>query len=292
VVTGLVLGAVFGTGVVLVSRGLFPPRPSLAAVFAGAERPRWPADGPGAGSRRSLVARAVAAVAARTEGTAPTADLAMLGQSRERLALERLGLALAVPVLLVVASLVLGVAGSAPPPVLVAVAVAVAVTGGWLVPVAVVRRQAAERRAGFGEALAAYLDLVGIQVASGAGVEQALEDAAAPGDHWAFGLFREASTTARATGVSPWSVLAEFGERYRLAELAELTGSITLAAEAGAPVTETLAAKAAALRVTALADAQGRAEARSEQMALPVVLLLVGFVGLLGYPAVSRLAQI
>lgn len=289
---GLVLGAAVGAGLVLIGRGLYPPRPALGVLFAGAEHPRWPVDRGAPRSRRSWLAGAVGAVAARTEGAAPAADLAVVGQSRDRLALERLALAVGLPALVVLTAAVLGAAGSGPPPVLVVVSAAVAAVGGWLVPVGVVRRQAAARRDGFGEALAAYLDLVAIQVASGAGVEQALEDAAAPGDHWAFALFREATTVARATGVSPWSVLGEIGDRHRLAELAELTSSITLAAEAGAPVTDTLAAKATALRGTALADAQGLAEARSEQMALPVVLLLVGFVVLIGYPAVARLAEI
>lgn len=291
-VVGLVLGAAMGTGVLLVARGLYPPRPALGVLFAAVERPRWSGTAPAGGSRRVWLAGAVSWVVARTEAASPIADLAVVGQSRERLAVERLGLAVLFPGLILVTAAALGVAGSPPPPALVVVVAVGAAVCGWLAPVVVVRRQAAERRDGFGEILAAYLDLVGIQVASGAGVEQALEDAAAPGDHWAFVLFREATTVARATGVSPWSVLADIGERHRLAELAELTGSITLAAEDGAPVTETLTAKAVALRGTALADAQGRAEARSEQMALPVVLLLVGFVLLIGYPAVARLAEI
>ena len=53
--------------------------------------------------------------------------------------------------------------------------------------------------------------------------------------------------------------------------------------EVGASV----AAKATALRTRAMAEAEAAAESASERMALPTVMLLVGFVIFIGYPAVA-----
>jgi len=70
-------------------------------------------------------------------------------------------------------------------------------------------------------------------------------------------------------------------------ELRELAASVALAGEEGAVVGASVAAKATALRTRALAEAEAAAESASERMALPTVMLLVGFVIFIGYPAVA-----
>ena len=52
-------------------------------------------------------------------------------------------------------------------------------------------------------------------------------------------------------------------------------------------VRQSVAAKASALRSRALTDAEASAEAASERMSIPTVMLLVGFVIFVGYPAVA-----
>jgi len=49
-----------------------------------------------------------------------------------------------------------------------------------------------------------------------------------------------------------------------------------------------IAAKARSIRTRGLADAEGAAQAASERMSLPVVLLMTGFIVFLGYPAVAQ----
>jgi len=71
-----------------------------------------------------------------------------------------------------------------------------------------------------------------------------------------------------------------------VAELTELAASLTLAGTEGAKVRASLAAKATSLRNRQLADAETTAQAATERMSLPLVLLFAGFLLLIGYPAV------
>ena len=74
-------------------------------------------------------------------------------------------------------------------------------------------------------------------------------------------------------------------------ELAELAASAELAGNEGARVRSSLAAKARAIRVRALAEIETAAQSATERMTLPIVLLMVGFVVFLGYPAIDRVVN-
>ena len=74
-------------------------------------------------------------------------------------------------------------------------------------------------------------------------------------------------------------------------ELRELAASVALAGEEGAVVGASVAAKATALRTRALTEAEAAGESDSERMALPTVMLLVGFVIFIGYPAVAAVVS-
>ena len=50
---------------------------------------------------------------------------------------------------------------------------------------------------------------------------------------------------------------------------------------------ESLAAKAKSLRDHELSDAEAEAQSATERMALPVVLLFLGFLILIGFPAID-----
>jgi tight adherence protein C len=59
-----------------------------------------------------------------------------------------------------------------------------------------------------------------------------------------------------------------------------------LAGTEGAKVRASLAAKAASVRAHLLADAETQAQAATERMSLPLVLLFAGFLLLVGFPAI------
>lgn len=158
---------------------------------------------------------------------------------------------------------------------------------GFLAPELSVRSEAAKHRAAFRDALSSFLDLVVISLASGSGVDQALDDAARVGGGPAYTELRYALTEARLARVAPWDILAALGRRVGVAELQQLAATVGLAGTEGAKVRTSLRARAVALRARQLTDAEGEANSATERMALPIVALFAGFLIFLGYPAMS-----
>ncbi|MET8278487.1 type II secretion system F family protein [Micromonospora sp. NPDC005174] len=158
---------------------------------------------------------------------------------------------------------------------------------GFLAPELSVRSEAAKHRAAFRDALSSFLDLVVISLASGAGVDQALDDAAQVGSGPAYTELRYALTEARLARVPPWDILAALGRRVAVAELQQLAATVGLAGTEGAKVRASLRSRAIALRARQLTDAEGEANAATERMALPIVALFAGFLIFLGYPAMA-----
>ncbi|GLZ37879.1 type II secretion system F family protein [Actinokineospora sp. NBRC 105648] len=153
----------------------------------------------------------------------------------------------------------------------------------------VVRREAARRRATFRHSLSAFLDLIDIFLAGGAGVDGALSDAAAVGTGWSFAQLRRALNVARLTKTTPWSTLAQLGEELDIAELTELAAALSLAGTEGAKVRASLAAKAAALRSKGGAEAEAEANSATERMSLPAAVMALGFVVFVFYPAMAQI---
>lgn len=158
---------------------------------------------------------------------------------------------------------------------------------GFLAPELSVRSEAAKHRAAFRDALSSFLDLVVISLASGAGVDQALDDAAQVGSGPAYTELRYALTEARLARVPPWDILAALGRRVAVAELQQLAATVGLAGTEGAKVRASLRSRAIAIRARQLTDAEGEANAATERMALPIVALFAGFLIFLGYPAMA-----
>ncbi|MEV0068845.1 MULTISPECIES: type II secretion system F family protein [unclassified Amycolatopsis] len=159
---------------------------------------------------------------------------------------------------------------------------------GFLLPDLDVRARAARSRREFRAALSAFLDLVWITLAGGAGVEAALIDAVTVGHGPAFGKVRHALHAAQLTRTTPWAGLRQLGEELDITELAELAASLALAGTEGARIRASLAAKARALRTHQLTDSEAEAQAATERMALPVALLFLGFLTFIAYPAVLQ----
>ncbi|MGH3991098.1 MAG: type II secretion system F family protein, partial [Pseudonocardiaceae bacterium] len=162
---------------------------------------------------------------------------------------------------------------------------------GFVLPDLQARAAAAKLRVGFRHALSAYLDLVWISVAGGAGLDSALSDSANIGRGWAFDQIRRALDTARLTRTTPWATLRQLGEELDVTQLAELAASVSLAGTEGAKVRASLAAKAAALRTHQITEAEAQAQAATERMSLPVMLLFLGFLAFIAYPALTQVLQ-
>lgn len=155
----------------------------------------------------------------------------------------------------------------------------------WFVPIRKIANAATVRRSDMDLAVAVYLDLVNVLLAGGAGVETAMLAAAGAGDGWSFEQIRIALARAQSSRRSYWDSLRELGHRTRVDSLEEVAHSVQLAGEHGARIRQSLGAKAHALRARNLARIEHEAEQRTERMGLPVVVLFIGFILLVGYPA-------
>lgn len=159
---------------------------------------------------------------------------------------------------------------------------------GFLYPAVLLRSKAADRRRSFRHAFSSFLDVVSISLAGGRGVDSALHDGAEAGQGWAFEELRRALLGARMQGETPWAGLGRLGIELGVPELRELAASAALAGNEGARVRASLAAKARALRLRGLTEIEAAAQSATERMTLPVVLLLLGFIVFLIYPAVNE----
>lgn len=283
---GLVIGAALGGGAVVVGRALRARPTSAVVTLERLGRTGVSVADIESGARSSWSDSVLARLGKPLVGDI-TSHLSVLDRSIERHAVERMTVAIAlggIPIALGLGLVLGGVA--APAGMLLLASVAGAVIG-VVVPDLTVRSQATARRRAFRHALSSYLDLVNVLLAGGAGVETALEAAAESGDGWAFQRIRDALTRSRSLRTTPWECFAELGRRDGIAELVELAASVQLAGQHGARIRLSLVAKAAALRAHDMSRVEADAQAATERMGLPTVLMFVGFLVLLGYPAVQ-----
>ncbi|MFI0769222.1 type II secretion system F family protein [Streptomyces sp. NPDC021218] len=162
----------------------------------------------------------------------------------------------------------------------------------FFVPDITVRKTAVERRRQMRHTLTLVLDLTVISLAGGAGVQQALTDAIHAPHGWAASKLRHALHLAQLTRTSPWQHLGDLGGHLGVSDLTELAATLNLAGTEGAKIRASLAAKARAMRRRRLAEADGAAQAATEQMSLPVVLLFTAFLLLIGYPALAHVLAV
>lgn len=154
------------------------------------------------------------------------------------------------------------------------------------------RGKVARMRRDFRHAIGSFLDLVAMNLAGGRGVPEALMAASEIGAGWAFWRIREALTNARITGLTPWQALGALGDEVRVDELRDLASALSLVADDGAKVRESLTSRAVSLRRRELADLQGQAGERSQSMLLAQMLLCIAFLIFLMYPAVRALTGV
>ncbi len=290
----VVIGAGIGAGLFLVVHGLTGGRTPLAVSMQRLERPgmsiadqRASSGTPGRGAFARLCTQTVGGHLGRRVEK----DLAVMERPVEQFVVSKLTTSVALCGIVVALGATLQVAGS-PLPIGIVVPLAIgALAMGFVVPDITLRSQARSRRAGFRHALSSYLDLVNVLLAGGAGIETSLEAAAQAGDGWGFIQIRNALVRARTMRQSPWGCFSDLGAHIDVAELAEIAASVRLAGEQGARIKASLSAKAAALRAQQMARIEADAQAATERMGLPTVLMFVGFMVLLGYPAMQQIVQ-
>ena len=215
-----------------------------------------------------------------------SSDLSVLGRSLERH---------------LVASLLLGLLGFGAPLLITALGalagrpmgslplLACLVLGAAMaaLPTARLRSRAAQAHRDFRHVVGSFLDLVSMSLSAGRGVPEALDAASALSDDPAMARIRDALAAARLRGETPWAAMGRLGETLRIDELRDLSAALALVAEDGAKIRESLSARATSMRRRELADAEGRAGENSESMLVAQLVIAIGFIVFLVYPALS-----
>ena len=215
------------------------------------------------------------------------ADLAILDRSDELLLGRQVLTGLVGLLLLPAAALAVAPAGIHLPLPALLFGAPLSAAGLFWLPALSLHREAEDRRREFRHGLSSYLDLVAMSLAGGRGAPQALAETAALSASRPFRLLSDTVATARLSGTNPWREFGNLGRRIGVPELEELAASLTLVGDHGARVRETLAARAATLRRRALTDAEGDAAQADQSMRIAQVLLALGFLILIAYPAIA-----
>lgn len=288
-ITMLLCGIGLGIGLWCLAVWAFPPKPSLHSVLASVVSAIAPKPAPAESDLPYRIGHALvpplAALGLPNERL--RRDLAVIERGLERHFADKAILAAAGCLLPTVVNGILVVSSAAAPWMVPAVTGTALGAMGFLAPDWRVRRDAERRRATVRHGLSAYLNLLRVLLAGGAGIDGALSDAATVGRGFAFTRLRQALTTAKFTRTTPWACLGRLGAELDVRELTELASSITLAGIEGARIRASLAAKATAIRTKEMAEAEADAQAATERMSVPVVLLFAGFLLFISYPALA-----
>ncbi len=287
---GMVVGAGMGLGLLLVARGLYPPRRPLSQALAELTSPPKTTTAPGAGTRaRAAVQVAALLQRAGVDLTGADADLRVAGRTLEQHLVDKL-LAVVAGLLFPPAAVIMLRLGGVDLPLSSAAAPGLMLAAaGFVLPDVQLRNTATKRRRTFRYALSSYLDLAHILLAASSGTETALKDAADAGEGWVFTELRAVLLRCQRTGDSPWNALHQLGEDLDLPELREAATSLELAGSHGAQVRASLAARAKTLRDRDLTDMRAQADTATERMTVPAVGMLMATVLFLGYPVATAI---
>lgn len=278
------LAGAAGGGVWLIARAAYPPPRPLRAVAAELTEPRRTPD------TADRTGGRWAAFASRLAGSSSPrlrADLAVVGVTAERHMLDKLGYAALFAAIGLAPVVLFPLVGAQVPLVGPVAGVVVLAAFGWVYPDAALRSRAVAARRAWSHALAVFTDVVGIALAGGAGVEDALLDAAAAGTGPQLERLSATLHAAQTRRLKLWDAIDELGTAADVSPLRELAASMSLAGESGSRVRDTLAAKAAALRARQLAEVEAEAQKASETMGVAPALMAIAAVVLIAYPAVA-----
>ena len=293
-------GAVSGAGVLSRVLVLAPPAAQPAAALAELDARRNEGrmrqdvrrlnpDGDDVPEWMDLLGIRVASLVRRTgiDTGSISSDLAVVGRSLERhlatSALAGVGAFLA-PILVV------GLMQLTGAPMGWSIPLGVSVVAGLValaIPSLRLRGQADEARRDFRHVVGSFLDLVSMSLAAGRGVPEALDAASALSEDPAMVRIRNAIDIARLRGETPWSALGQLGTQLRISELRDLSSALALVAEDGAKIRSSLAARATSMRRKDLSDAEGKAGENSESMLVAQLVIAMGFIVFLVYPALA-----
>ncbi|HEY3733707.1 MAG TPA: type II secretion system F family protein [Streptosporangiaceae bacterium] len=291
----VVAGAVMGIGLFLLTLALIPRRVSLARQIAAfdagpagrsARVSSRPSDEKESEfSRRMGIAIAKFCTEQGWDFPSIRANLSLTGKTFESYLAQKVLLAVFGLVFVPILTILAGMAGISFPVVIPVWISLIVAAFFFFLPDLELKQKATARRRDFRHAVGSFLDLVAMNLSGGRGVPEALMAASEIGSGWAMWRIRDALTNARITGQTPWQALGLLGEEVGVEELTDLSAALGLVAEDGAKVRQSLTARAASLRRREISDLEGKAGERSQSMLIAQMLLCIGFLLFILYPA-------
>ena len=294
----VLMGLGVGCGVVLIFRGLRPATLTLQAALEllngtnanesdGASVGVF-ADGTRGAKRlagRMLDAN-IANIPRLAEIVVP--DLAITGTPPENFAMKVVGYGLVMAVLAPLLILGVGTAGihtGVEVPLLFALLFGV---GGAAMPFYDLHSAAKKRRRHFLHSLSTYTAMVGMAMAGSMGWSNALEVASSVStSDWAMDEIAQALLWSQVHRQSPAVGLERLATRFALPDLLDLARSMSQAGD-GARIRDTLETKSASLRQAETTEMENDAQATTQRMMLPGMLVLMGYLALIFYPFLSK----
>jgi len=289
----IVAGIGVGAGMLFVLRGLFPApltlRAALDALSGTRNDPSLDHLSGGTNGARNVAARLLEVNVAKIPRLAQVVvpDLAITATPPETFAVKVVGygvaMALMVP-LLAIGAATAGINVSLAVPVLGVIVLGI---GGAALPFIDLHTAAERRRRHFCHSLATYASLVSMAMAGSMGWSSALEAASSVSStDWAMDEIAQALLWSQAYHRPPWEGLDRLADRFALSDLSDLARSMAQAGD-GARIRATLETKAASLRLSETTAAEHDAQAVTQKMLLPGVLLMAGYGVLIFYPALA-----
>lgn len=288
----IVVTALLGAGLFLIGLWLTPAKPALADAMSRMEpSTQSPIERETHQSTAELTRsqRRKAIVGHRTHGlisglpfvTIPAADLAVLNRPTSVYVGDKVLSAFVGFLLPLILNAVADLGGIGMTWSLPALASFVLAGALFFAPDREIKTQAAHARVEFRRALGIYIDVVAMIQRSGVGGTQSLEQAALVGDSWVVRRIDDALQEAARAGKRPWNALKRLAAQLELKDLADVADIMTLGAEHGTQITDSLRAKARSLRNAMVSEAAGDATSKTQNLSAPLGLLVVLFIILL-----------
>lgn len=284
----VVCGLLLAVGAWCLLRGLFPPRASLAHSLADVPAAELaPSSTTQLRDRWARLALRVLRLS-RADPVSLRQDLAVTGttlaeHATDRLTAGALGAVTSGAILVIIRQA---------DPLLLAGAVVVGFLAFSREPESRLRRRASRCRREFTDAVTAYISLVSVSISGGGGVMGAMSAAASYGSGWPLKQIRFTLDRAARKSLPPWRELERLGSELGIPSLVELGGAMSLAGESGTQVSDSLGARAHSARARELSERLADEERKSETLGIPVVFMLLGWMGFLGYPAIANLLDL
>jgi len=285
----LAAGGAVGGGAAILGALLVPSRPDLLAALAPASPAAATSDGAPAASRFGGIQARIETALASTRLTTPDVDLRVIDMRRGEYLLTRIALAAVALLIGPIYALIFTIA-DLPIPAAIPAGIGVGLSLlTWAAVPTVIANKAEMRRGEMRHSLVAFLQLIALHRAAGAGTGAAVDNATTASDLWTFRRLAAATAKAARAGRPAWHGVGELAEEMGVDELADLSAITATAGTQGAAIYDTLLARATSLRAQLQTDQLAAAQVASGRMSIPKALLSMATMAFLIYPAIVQL---